>query len=224
MTTLAADSCMAPSSEGEVCTAKEFHSGEHSWGKEAVQTTITLKSDGATVGPVADKPQRNRVVLRAPTEEEFDGQDFLASAALTDLAGELIVSCPELRHLGDAAMGFLWKRKGGASKGKSTLGKCQKPSGLLAHFARYDFIVWLAADHATEYQFSGVQLEALLYHELCHADLDEDEETGDRQWTIKPHDVEAFGSEVRRYGLIFEDVRSFAKEAARQLTLDEAQA
>lgn len=163
-----------------------------------------------------------RLVVRVPQEAEFGGQDYLESAALTDLGGRLIANCIEFAHLHEARVQFLWKAAGGRSKGNLTMGKCQKPSGLLAHFSMQDFIVWIAADNVRYRAFTERQIEALVFHELCHAGWQEDENNEqDGRWTIEGHDIEEFSAVIRRYGLVFDDAREF-DATIRQLRLEEA--
>lgn len=153
-----------------------------------------------------------------PVADDFDfgTAEFKPDKALKALAGTLIDRHPDLAHVKMLDVRFMWKRKGGESGGKAVYGKCVKPGGLLRHaLSAADFVIWLAADQCQG--FTRHQVEALLYHELCHIGRDED---GKR--SLVPHDVEAFASEVREYGLWMSDLRTFGK-AVRQLALDEAE-
>lgn len=152
-----------------------------------------------------------------PSADVFGDDDFAVAPDLEDLAGGLIDRHPEqFGHLAALELAFLWKAKGGVSKGKATLGKCQKPSGLLAFFAGKDWIVWLAADTARDARMTDRQIEAALYHELLHAGFDA--ERGDRAWV--GHDVEMFRSEVEEYGLWHDSLRQVGP-AFRQLGFEE---
>ncbi len=165
-----------------------------------------------------------RLVVRVPQEAEFGGQDYLATDALTELGDRLIANCIEFAHLHEARVQFLWKAAGGRSKGALTMGKCQKPSGLLAHFSMQDFIVWIAADNVRYRAFTERQIEALVFHELCHAGWQEDEDNGrDGRWTIEGHDIEEFSAVIRRYGLIFDSAKEIDM-TIRQLRLEEVAA
>ena len=109
-----------------------------------------------------------------PEYGEFPGEDeFVKSSSLVDLAYRLIES--KATWLKGRSIAFLWKKTGGKTKGKPTLGKCEKPSGLLKHFADYDFVIWLGADNMRAAKFGQTEIEAALYHELQHAWIDEDE-------------------------------------------------
>lgn len=114
---------------------------------------------------------------------------------------------------------YLWKSKGGASAGNLVLGKCVKVSGLSRYFSGgADYVIWLAADHARSLKLNNWQLEALLYHELCHIDLDDDDETGEPSATrTVGHDAELFYGEIAHYGLWRRSLEPLA--AAMQIAL-----
>lgn len=158
--------------------------------------------------------------IRIPGDEEFevDGSDFLLANDVEDLASVLIGRYPELAKLEEASIGYCWKRKGGESGGSSVFGKCTKPSGLLAFYTERHFIIWLAADHCRAWEFGDREIEALLYHELCHAELIEDEDTGQVKAKTLAHEVEMFVSELDRYGLWHDSLKR-AKYGFDQVTL-----
>lgn len=203
---LASDTCMALGPDGDVCGLKDQHEGKHDW--EMPDNVVTSKPAIKTK-------------LRAPEPDEFEGE-FLESPALSKLGQELIDSCWEFEHLHDLTVLFLWKFKGGQSGGKATLGKCQKPSGLLAHFAKADYVIWIAADNARDFEMTPHQLEALLHHELAHTEVVENEQTGEQKITTKGHDVEEHRVTLERYGCWMPALKEFAQTAAKQLKLDEA--
>ena len=126
-------------------------------------------------------------------------EEFVKSKAMEELGMMLCA-----RHglaAGQYQIAYLWKRKGGKSKGKPKLGQAQlTTTGLLSFFADYDAVVWLAADNLAEYD-SG-QIEAVLYHELLH--IGSDEETLDIK--LVPHDFEGFVSELAVYGAYDHDL------------------
>lgn len=97
----------------------------------------------------------------------------------------------------------LWKRKGGKSKGLAVYGKCQKPSGLLAHFCTSDFVIWLGADNIAEAEWTSEQIRKLLYHEARHIgwdDGDDDDPDDFGHAVILGHDLELFVGEVEDTG------------------------
>jgi len=169
---------------------------------DAVVLNGPVKTPGTALFPV-------------PIESEFGNAEYLEAPALRQTAAKLIGEHFNLAGLEllttDNGIRFFWRKHGT----KTAIGKCIKPSGLLFELSEAAFIIWLAADKCAGW--TKHKVEALLYHELCHAGRDEQGRTFLRQ-----HDVQAFASEVRYYGLWAEDLREFGK-AVRQLTLDDAE-
>jgi len=166
-------------------------------------------------------PTKSRRQLRAPDLIDFGSSEYMAAPELEAVGIALIGRETSLAHLHGAEITFLWKAKGGHAKGHRTLGKAQKPSGLLYHFAACDFVIWLAADHLADLQFTARQIEAVVFHELSHCDYEEDEDSGTGKFTIVGHDVEVFYAEILKYGAYKEDLHQLAG-VFRQLSLDEA--
>lgn len=137
---------------------------------------------------------------------EARGVDFLEAPEIEAIATSLIGKYDEFAHLVDTSIAYCWKRKGGEATGKSVFGKCVKSSGLVRYFSKQSFVIWLAADNCREWGFTHRQLEALIYHELCHAGEDEGKD-GEPKAVLVPHDVEAFGMEIERYGLWTQDLQ-----------------
>lgn len=165
--------------------------------------TIVLDEAPAGIEPDATSDDQNpklESIAFIPPERMFTGDDeYLTAPTLDTIGDRLIKTCSEFRHLGKAEVAFLWKKSGGKKKGKATLGQCNKPSGLLAHYYTGTFIIWIAADHAREARLTNFQLEALVYHELKHGGFEFDEESGEQTWVIWPHDNELFIGELIRY-------------------------
>src|SRR6185436_7497191 len=169
---------------------------------DAVVLNGPVKTPGTALFPV-------------PIESEFGNAEYLESPNLESVAVKLIEEHANLARLKlvtfDNGIRFFWRKHGT----KTAIGKCLKPSGLLHELSQASFIIWLAADKCAGW--TKHKVEALLYHQLCHAGRDEQGRT-----FIKSHDVQAFASEVRYYGLWAADLREFGK-AVRQLTLDDAE-
>jgi hypothetical protein len=144
-----------------------------------------------------------------PRDEQFEeaGDDFLPAPDLERI-GSALIAGHEARfgHLQSREVVFLWKRKGGAAGGKPTLGKCQRPTGLLKHFAGVDFVIWAAADHCRAVQMAAYQVEGLLFHELLHAGED-----NEGRAVIWPHDFTGFRAEVEEYGAWKPDLSDAAR-------------
>jgi hypothetical protein len=93
------------------------------------------------------------------------------------------------------------------------LGKCQRPSGLLRYFSHSDFVIWFAANNCRDLGFTNWQMEALIFHELKHAKIE------DMVPVIVPHDCEVFADEIKRYGLWKSDLHQVAEASAQALLL-----
>jgi len=152
--------------------------------------------------------------IEPPLFSEFCGDEFLVAHNLREVAEDMIQTFPELSHIGKFRMTYLWKAKGGMKGEKHRLGNCEKTSGMKQFFAKADFIIWLACDHAKTLGMTSRQLEALLYHELCHASFEE-KDNGEEVTKVAQHDVELFHDEIRRYGLWTTDLET-ARETFRQ--------
>lgn len=190
-------------------------------------TAATINGSGsvtpdAVSGILSADPDRHPFV---PPDEYFDDDDYLESRELEKIGAALIAHWPEFGFLqnANARIAYRWKRKGGKAKGKAVLGQCQKPSGLLKHFADCDFVIWIAADHARVMNLTNRQMEALVYHELSHCWWEEDEDEtsetyGEMRLAIRGHDDELFWSEIARYGPL-DDQRKRTAETFQQVAL-----
>lgn len=110
------------------------------------------------------------------------------------VAIELMQDHDDISWLQGYEIAYLWKALGGRSGGRAKLGACHLASGLVKHFSQVDWIIWIAADYAVH--LTPYQIEALVYHELLHCDVDIH---GDP--AIQGHDIEAFTMEVLNYGV-----------------------
>lgn len=117
--------------------------------------------------------------------------------------------------LRDLKITYLWQAKGGKSNGQAVYGKCQKPAGLLRHYTRSDIVIALAANWALGAALTRFQIEAILFHELLHIQIDE--ETG--AISLRGHDIAEFAEGVEEYGFWHAGLRDFA--GAIQGRLDE---
>lgn len=118
----------------------------------------------------------------------------------------------KLPYLDTVRLAYLWKHHGGAHAGKAVLGRAKIANPLLRTFTdRLGFVI-LSADHFLTFKLTNFAVEALIYHELLHFRFDEG------QLTTAGHDFEAFGLEVREYGMWKPDLR-VAKESFDQLEL-----
>lgn len=140
---------------------------------------------------------------RIPYESSFaEGEDYLYDEKL-----EKLVFAVMAKHGMEGRFTLLvrWKKNGGRSKGNEVHGKCEKLSGLTKHFAQADYVIWLAADHLTSWQYTNWQLQALIYHELLHIEVEEDDD-GNEKLTTRGHDCEMFVGELHHYGTWRDDL------------------
>ncbi|OGT54313.1 MAG: hypothetical protein A3E01_15220 [Gammaproteobacteria bacterium RIFCSPHIGHO2_12_FULL_63_22] len=144
--------------------------------------------------------------------------DFAPAPDLEYIANYVIPA--KLPDFPECSVTYLWKKKGGAKSGKGVYGKLTKSSGLVGYFAGTEYVLWLAADHIKALGFTAYQVEALLFHELCHIDIEEDEDSEEGKLTTKGHDIEAFRAEVEHYGFWDEDLRAFATTMQGRLPLE----
>lgn len=155
-----------------------------------------------------------------PVELDFGTEAFYAADDLQALAGDLIEMHPRvLGDLADLTIAVFWRKSGGKKSGAPVFGKAVKPSGLMTAFTSADAVVWLAADHVTEAGYTARQIEALLFHELQHVTVEEDDE-GERKVTMRGHDVELFYADVLTYGA-WEEMLQEAAAAFKQAPMFE---
>jgi hypothetical protein len=130
------------------------------------------------------------------------GDEFGDANDIERIANALIASADHgLSHLRDVSIGYLWKSKGGKSKGRPTLAKTVKPSGITAYLTDFAFIVWVAADNVDAAALTNWQVEALVYHELSSIRVAEtDDEDAEETLAIVGPDVQENFDVMRLYG------------------------
>lgn len=160
--------------------------------------------------------------VHVPLETQFGGEDFLPAPELAQIGTQLIRAHDTLDHLTQVEVAIFWKRTGGKKRGRPVFGETAKRSGLVSAFTTADFIVWLAADHVLEAEYTDRQIVALLHHELMHISFvdPEDDEEGARKYVLVGHDFEFFGEELRIYGA-WEEMLQEAATAFKQAGLFE---
>lgn len=160
---------------------------------------------------------RPAIHVRVPTAEQFGSEDFISAVDLTDLYEQIVSEHSTLDHLNQLEVAILWKKSGGKKGGHPVFGKTQKRSGLVSAFTSADFIVWLAADHVLEAEYTDRQITALLHHELMHISYEDpaDGTDGARKYVLVGHDYELFAEELRIYGA-WEEMLKEAAAAFKQ--------
>lgn len=135
------------------------------------------------------------------------------------IAGKLINKHHD--HLAGQRIEYVFRSTASKSNGKVVLGKARKVTGLNAYLAQPEpdevpvdadvdfFVIEFAEDEWAKLDTD--QREALVDHELCHLQVEWDDETEEITLKLRPHDLEEFNEIVRRHGLWRDDVREFAE-------------
>jgi len=148
-----------------------------------------------------------------PGVELFESQGEFVEAQGCEKIGEALIQTLDcFATLRDAKIVYLWKRKA-ANKPKLKMGRCNRPSGLLRHFSQADFVIWFAANNCRDVAMTRWQMEALIFHELKHARME------DGAAVTVPHDWEGFAEEIERYGFWKRDIKPIAEAVSNALTL-----
>lgn len=138
-------------------------------------------------------------MIHIPMAYEFRDKEFMEAPELEELVPR-VCRWPELAELSDFEIRVLWKAEG---SGQELAGKCRVLTGELAYFVGADWLIWLAADICREEEWDDDQVEALLYHQLCHCRVKEVKQDGEKVLVpaIRKHEIEMFLGEVERYGI-----------------------
>jgi hypothetical protein len=103
--------------------------------------------------------------------------------------------------------------------GHLILGRCVRASDLQRELVNWDFVILLNKEVWDDKEFTAEKKRALIDHELCHAEVACDEETGSpkidvrgrKVWRIRKHDIEEFQAIVSRHGCYKRDLERFAE-------------
>ncbi len=149
-------------------------------------------------------PEAPHASRQIPRPDDFGGEDFVRAENLALIAAELIERHERLGFLSAwlPAIDFAWKHKGGEKGGKATFGRLQQLSGYARYKSGCRWLLWAAADHCRRALFDDRQVEALVFHELCHLERDVDPLTGLELGppVLVGHDWEGFDAELEAYG------------------------
>lgn len=185
---------------------------------EIVRAVANLSLSRPSARPL-DQSLRPDDRYPAPADDAFvddgtgRGWDYMRAPDLTEIGFSVMREYAEhLRDALDFGIQFLWKRSGGQSAGRPTLGKCSKVSGLAGFFAGDDFLIWIAADHCRDFGLTREQMDALLFHELKHVGRNEKYAP-----VTVGHEVEMFIDEVRLFGPWKGDLRRMTEQLALPL-------
>lgn len=178
----------------------------------ATATRPLVTGNGDPEAPAALPSSR---IFIAPSGETMD---YARGPDIERIADALIATCPELAFLQNVILRYLWRRKKQTSQGLMVLGTCKPLSGI-PQFALGggEFLVVLNAEGCRDAQLRAWQLEALIFHELCHIAPADPDEPGSQPTGIG-HDFEGFTAELERYGMWLPTLER-AGAAFAQLTL-----
>lgn len=132
-----------------------------------------------------------------PTKDGFGGAPWKGDANLAILADRVMSQHAErFRVTRNFSIEYLWRAKGGTSRGEPKLGDCVKLGGLAYHFSSADFVIWFAADHLADFAFTDRMYEALMFRMLMHIGANENTSAA----TLVPFDFKGFNAELAAYG------------------------
>lgn len=189
-----------------------------------VETTIEgLQRAASNIGMQADLQRRRedlakrtRAVEALGETEERERHSVVGldphERVKPPLIGSEFGDGPELKAIGEALFAeyeeqfadvrklrpsvvYLWKRKGGSKQGAVKL-----LTGDTHHFAKADVEVWIAADFVRTFELYQWQLEALVYHQLCHLSVKKDIDGVVAGLALQGHDIETTAEELDAYG------------------------
>lgn len=153
--------------------------------------------------PKADPDAESADLYAVPSEPRFrndagNAVDFIAAEDLDSIVRQLIDE-PDLGlgSLKNHAVVSFWKKSSGVAGGIPILGKLERPNALV-HYYEPDasFILWVSASRCAEALLTRFQMTALVYHLLCHAEINEEGNPG----LVRP-DFVGFHREVEQFGL-----------------------
>lgn len=152
---------------------------------------------------------------RIPNGHLFQGRDgrqkdFIEAPDIRNIADALIAHRECFAFLEDVVIRYRWRRKAQVKAGRMTLGFCQKLGGQLRdEMGGGDFQIVINAENCRDLGLTNWQLEALVAHELTHI-APPDPDDPESEPSLVGHDVEAFASEIRDYGLWKLDLKRIA--------------
>ncbi len=143
-------------------------------------------------------------------------QSLFNAETVQEIAERLI----PLHHveLATARIKYLFQEKAGKKGGKPLLGKAQKVSGVLEHFADCDFLLVVAQDTWDPLE-QGKRI-ALVDHllECCTGEESDKDPSAAIVWRTREPDVREFGTILSRHGAWSEDLESFCTIAQSMIS------
>ena len=105
-------------------------------------------------------------------------------------------------HLAGVRIAYLASDQEKTKNGQFVFGECRKVSPMYAWCCPYDFMITIYEPNVVEYGFDDEQLRLLMWHELMHCGVIEDD--SGVKYHIAPHDVEEFYKIIDEGGLRWE--------------------
>jgi hypothetical protein len=158
--------------------------------------TITVEAfqDQQRDGVAVDALQQASLFL-VPPDDAFAGRLYRDAPELQNIAETLIERHGFLSDLAACDVRYFWRRRTGVSKGRVKIGFLKRASDLLGHYSGADYILWLSATTARDGRFTDAQVEAAVFHQLCHLSIDDE-----GNYFKVNHDFEGFAQELTIYG------------------------
>lgn len=151
--------------------------------------------------------------LAVPGKDQFKGQPFLPAPDLETLADAVMDRhATHFELLADFSLDYLWRARGGTSRGEPILANLLKPGGLAHHYSHADFVVCFSADHLVDLGLTERQWEALMFETLQKAGVNEN--TGSA--LLRPYDFAGFTATLEAYGAWREDLKLMARTVKEQ--------
>lgn len=124
--------------------------------------------------------------------------ELLRDEVLESVVQDLAERYPNLKHLSGLTIRVYWQKAGRTRNGAPNMGGIKKPSPWyeVGSGAGADYLLWLAADHIADQQYTGFQLEAFLFHQLCSLQQNEEGEV-----KVQAPDFVGYLPEIEAYGL-----------------------
>lgn len=124
------------------------------------------------------------------------------SAAYAAIGEEMIRVHEELHPLEGVRIAYLASDQEKTRNGRVIFGDCRKVSPQYAWCCPYDFIITIYEPNCVEYRFDDEQMKILIWHELLHCGVEEDD--SGRKFRIIPHDVEEFDNIIEDEGMYWQ--------------------
>lgn len=146
--------------------------------------------------PTMDAPD---AVYPAISDDAFpEGEDYIDGNDIKQIAERLVKEHPDLfGWMKSYKFDYRWRKQGGKTKDKLVYGTARKATThdryLLGR--KLHFFITLSADNVRESKLTRLQVEALIFHELCHCST-----TDKGTATLVAHEFEGFKAELAHYG------------------------